>query len=169
MDTLVKTAVATIIIGVTATLVIDIWGYARKPLLGVSAPNYGLVGRWIAHMRHGQFHHAAIARSPPVRGEHLLGWVAHYLIGIVFAAFLIALTGQRWLLVPALAPALIVGILTVAAPFLLMQPGMGMGIAAAGTPQPGTARLHSLLTHTIFGLGLYLGGLLAQKLNVIPL
>jgi hypothetical protein len=44
-----------------------------------------------------------------------------------------------------------------------------MGIAAAGTPQPGTARLHSLLTHTIFGLGLYLGGLLAQKLNVIPL
>lgn len=42
-----------------------------------------------------------------------------------------------------------------AAPFLLMQPGMGAGIAASRTPRPTIARLHSLLTHAIFGLGLY--------------
>jgi hypothetical protein len=50
---------------------------------------------------------------------------------------------------------LIVGIGTVLAPFLLMQPGMGAGIAASRTPHPGTARIHSLVTHAIFGVGLY--------------
>ena len=53
-----------------------------------------------------------------------------------------------------LGPALLVGIGTVAAPFLLMQPGMGAGIAASRTRRPGAARMQSLVTHTIFGLGL---------------
>ena len=36
-----------------------------------------------------------------------------------------------------------------------MQPGMGAGIAASRTPRPAAARVQSLLTHAIFGLGLY--------------
>ena len=36
-----------------------------------------------------------------------------------------------------------------------MQPGMGAGIAASRTPHPAAARFNSLLTHAIFGLGLY--------------
>jgi hypothetical protein len=39
-----------------------------------------------------------------------------------------------------------------------MQPGMGAGVAASRTPRPATARLHSLVTHGIFGLGLYAAG-----------
>ena len=48
-----------------------------------------------------------------------------------------------------------VGIGTVLAPFLLMQPGMGAGIAARRNPRPAVARMHSLVTHAMFGLGLY--------------
>lgn len=40
-----------------------------------------------------------------------------------------------------------------------MQPGMGAGIAASRTPNPRAARLQSLVTHAVFGLGLYLAGL----------
>lgn len=166
METLVRTLVVIVATGIIATAITDLWGYARKPLLGVAAPNYALVGRWIAHMRHGQFHHPAIAKSPPVSGEHLLGWAAHYLIGIAFAALLVGLAGQRWLQTPTLVPALIVGILTVAAPFLLMQPGMGLGIAAANAPQPHIARLHSLITHSVFGVGLYIGALVTRSLYI---
>ena len=167
MDTLVRTLVAIAATGIIATAVTDVWGLARRPLFGVAAPNYALVGRWIAHMRHGQFQHAAIVKSPPVAGERALGWTAHYLIGIAFAALLIAVTGSAWLQTPTLMPALLTGIFTVAAPFLLMQPGMGLGIAASKTPQPHIARLHSLITHAIFGLGLYLGGRLVQQLNIV--
>ena len=59
---------------------------------------------------------------------------------------------------PTIGPALIVGIGSVAAPLLVMQPGMGAGIAASRTPRPAAARLQSLLTHAIFGLGLYAAG-----------
>lgn len=145
-----------IAIGAGATLVTDAWGLARRPLLGIPAPDYGLVGRWFGHMRHGRFRHDAIGKAAPVPGERLIGWTAHYLIGIAFAALLVLLAGPGWLRAPTPAPALLVGITTVAAPFLLMQPGMGAGLAAARTPAPGKARLQSLITHAVFGLGLYL-------------
>ena len=91
-------------------------------------------------------------------GERVVGWTAHYLIGIAFAAVLLALWGLDWARQPTLAPALIVGIGSVAAPFLVMQPGMGAGIAASRTPRPAAARFHSLVTHAIFGFGLYAAG-----------
>jgi hypothetical protein len=71
---------------------------------------------------------------------------------------LLAIWGLDWARQPTIGPALIVGIGSVAAPFLLMQPAMGAGIAASRTPRPAAARLHSLVTHGIFGLGLYAAG-----------
>lgn len=156
--------VCTLITGIGATAVMDAWGIARKPLFGVAPPDYGLVGRWIAHMTRGRFHHESIAKSLPVQGERLIGWAAHYLIGIAFAAVLIGIWGLAWVQHPRIVPALAVGIGTVAAPFLLMQPGMGAGIAASRTPRPAAARLQSLITHAVFGLGLYAAGWVARFL-----
>ena len=158
MDTLIST----ILIGIGATAVTDVWSIARKHLLKIPPPDFAMVGRWIAHMKHRQFVHQAITKSPPVRGEHIIGWTAHYLIGIAFAGLLVAIHGKAWLQQPTLLPALIVGIATVAAPFLLMQPGMGAGIAASRTPNPAKARMHSLITHAVFGVGLYASALLAN-------
>ena len=53
-----------------------------------------------------------------------------------------------------------------AAPFLLMQPGMGAGIAASRTPRPAAARLHSLVMHAMFGLGLYAAGLAISAMRI---
>lgn len=150
--------VVTLVIGLGATAVMDLWGIARASLLGIAAPNYGLVGRWIAHMPRGRFKHDSIAATAPVRGERLIGWTAHYLIGVAFAAVLIGIYGLVWVQRPTIAPALTVGIATVAAPFLLMQPGMGAGIAGSRTPRPAATRLQSLITHAVFGLGLYISG-----------
>jgi hypothetical protein len=157
-----------LIVGVGATLVMDLWGMLRKPLLGVGPPDYGLVGRWLAGCARGRFRHAAIARSPAVPGERLIGWSAHYLIGIAFAALLLLVVGPGWIRSPTLTPALLVGILTVAAPFLLMQPGMGAGVAASRTPRPAAARLQSVVTHAIFGVGLYAAALVARALCAPP-
>jgi hypothetical protein len=46
-----------------------------------------------------------------------------------------------------------------------MQPGMGAGIAASRTPRPVAARMQSLLTHIIFGLGLYASAWILTFLN----
>lgn len=154
--------VATLIIGIGATAVMDCWGLVRSRLLSIPAPDYALVGRWLAHMRRGRFRHDAIAASPAVSGELQIGWAAHYATGIAFASLLIGAWGIEWVERPTIGPALIVGIGTAIAPFLLMQPGMGAGIAARRTPRPCTARLQTLITHTVFGLGLYAAGWVAS-------
>jgi len=154
----------TLATGVVATVAMDLWGLARGRLFGIAPPDYGMVGRWIGHMARGRFRHEAIARAPAVPGERPLGWLFHYATGIAFAALLVAVAGPGWLAQPTLCAALAVGIVTVAAPFLVMQPAMGAGIAAARTPRPGAARLHSLVNHAVFGLGLYAGGLVARFL-----
>lgn len=165
METNMDYASSTLFIGAGATLATDLWAIARRRLLGVPAPDYGLVGRWFAHMARGRFRHERITAAPPVRGEWLIGWTAHYLVGVAFAGVLLAACGLAWVRQPTLAPALALGIVTVAAPFLLMQPGMGAGIAASRTPRPNAARLQSLVTHTIFGLGLYAAGLALNYLS----
>jgi hypothetical protein len=141
--------------GAGATAVMDLWSIARRRLMGVPPPDYGLVGRWLAYMPRGRFRHERIAAAPAIKGERAIGWIAHYGTGIVFASILLGLWGLEWAHRPTLVPALIVGVVTVLAPFLLMQPGMGAGIAASRTPRPAAARMQSLLTHAIFGLGLY--------------
>lgn len=157
--------VCILLTGIGATVVMDSWGLARQPLFGIPAPNYGLLGRWVGHMAHGKFRHDSIAATSPIPGELLLGWTTHYLTGIAFAAILIHIWGLEWLRQPTIAPAMIIGIATVAAPFLLMQPGMGAGMAASRTPNPGAARIQSLITHAVFGFGLYVAGWMSHFLS----
>jgi hypothetical protein len=153
----------TLFIGAFATALTDVWAVLRKRLLGIPAPDFGLVGRWIGHFPRGRFRHDRIGAAAPVRGEKLIGWGAHYLIGASFAALLPLAFGPKWLETPTLVPALAVGIITVAAPFLLMQPGMGAGFFASRTPRPAAARIQNIVTHTIFGLGLYAAALITRR------
>mgnify|MGYP003579096749 CR=1 FL=1 len=78
----------------------------------------------------------------------------------------LALASSSWLLRPSLLPALLYGIGTVVFPLFIMQPSFGLGIAASRTPHPGRARLKSLATHTVFGIGLYLCGIAMSQ--VLP-
>jgi Protein of unknown function (DUF2938) len=149
-----------VLIGIGATIVMDLWTLVRKRVFGVASLDYRMLGRWIGNLPRGQFAHDNIGKAAPVRGELILGWCAHYAIGITFALLLLEFRGLDWARHPTLLPALIVGIGTVIAPFLILQPAMGAGIAASRTPHPNTARLRSVLTHTVFGIGLYLSALL---------
>lgn len=147
--------VHTVTVGVLATGIMDAWGFAREPLVGFPRADYRLIGRWFAYMPRGQFRHAAIRQSPSLPFEHLIGWSVHYAIGISFALLLVTLTGPAWLARPTLGPALLVGLATLAAPLLVMQPAMGAGLAGARLPNPTAARLQSLITHLVYGAGLY--------------
>jgi hypothetical protein len=146
-----------ILIGAGATAFLDFTSVLRARLFSAPPPNYALVGRWLAHAARGRVLHDAIAKSPPVQGEGAIGWTAHYVIGIAFAGALL-IVWPDWASEPTLVPAMVVGIGSVLAPFLIMQPGMGAGLAASRTPDPNEARLRSLVTHALFGAGLYVAG-----------
>ena len=149
-----------VLIGLGAAALMDVWGLVLRRGFGVSMLDYALLGRWIGHLAHGQVTHQRIGSSEPVRGERAIGWAAHYAIGIAFAFVLLVLVGPGWLQAPTLGPALLVGLATILAPWLVMQPGMGAGIAGSRTPSPGATRLRNLGTHTVYGVGLYISAAL---------
>jgi hypothetical protein len=142
-------------IGLGATLFMDLWALSMKRAFNIPLANYCLVGRWFRHMPEGTFMHASIANATQKRFECTAGWIAHYVIGAVYALVLVALVSGNWLARPTLLPALLFGVGTVLVPFLLMHPSFGLGIAASRAPDPTQARLRSLMAHTAFGVGLY--------------
>lgn len=146
----------TTLIGVGATLIMDIWAVLQKLFFKIPSLNYMLVGRWLGHMCKGQFFHNTILQTKSINGETVIGWLAHYAIGIIFSFLLIEITGPEWLKNPTFIPALVVGMISVVAPFFIMQPGFGFGIAGSKTPQPKVTRRRSLVAHVSYGAGLYI-------------
>ncbi len=155
--------VRAVAIGVGATAVMDLWALVLHRLWKIPPSNWGMVGRWLGHFPRGRFVHDNIAAAPAIRCELAIGWLAHYAIGISYAAFLLAIWGLDWARQPTLLPALIVSLVALVAPFFQLQPGMGLGIAGSRTPNPTATRLRSLLNHTVFGLGLYVAALICAR------
>ena len=151
-------------IGIGATLATDLWALALRSALGLRPLDWALVGRWLGHLPRGRFVQPHIAQAESIPGERAIGWLAHYTIGVVFATALLALAGPDWARHPSLLPALGFGVVTVIFPYALLMPGLGAGFAASRTPAPNLMRLRSLLTHAVFGLGLYASALLCARL-----
>jgi hypothetical protein len=151
--------VATLLVGLGATLVMDVWTVFLNRAFAIPLPNYCFIGRWLRHMTRGTFAHPGIAAAAPQPAECPIGWIAHYTIGMVFAFSLVAFATPRWLQSPTLAPAFVFGIVTVVFPLFVMQPAFGLGMAASKAPNPTQARLRSLMNHAVFGIGLYLSAL----------
>lgn len=164
MNNLALSPISAILIGIGATLIADLWALFLKYAFKIAAPNYCLVGRWLRYMPEGTFRHSNIGSSPSKSAECTVGWIAHYMIGIMFTIAFVAFAGKNWLQHPTLIPAILFGIVTVLTPFFIMQPLFGLGVAASKTSNPAQARLRSLVNHAVFGFGLYLFGLLVNRL-----
>jgi hypothetical protein len=148
-----------IFIGIGATLIFDLWGMFLKYAFKIVPSNICLIGRWIRYMPEGIFVHSSIGSAPRKSAECTVGWIVHYITGILFAITFVAFVGNNWLQHPTLLPAILFGVITVLAPLFIMQPAFGLGVASSKASNPVQARLRSLMNHSVFGLGLYFFGL----------
>jgi hypothetical protein len=158
MNAMTIAMISVILTGFGATLSFDLWGVFLKHAFKVPPSNICLVGRWLRYMPGGVFTHANITATPRKSAECAIGWIAHYMIGISFAGVFIVLLGMDWFQRPTLVPAISFGVITILAPFLIMQPSMGFGFASSKAPDTVKARIHSLMNHVAYGFGLYLSG-----------
>ena len=154
--------ISSLVIGIGATAFMDLWAFILKTFFNISGLNYAMVGRWIGHIASGKITHESIGKSPEISGELAIGWTAHYIIGILFAAILLSITGLNWATSPSLLPAVSMGLITVGFPFLFMQPCFGMGFAASKLPNAHIMQIKSLSAHLSFGVGLYIAALLGS-------
>jgi hypothetical protein len=162
MNNLFHFLISSITIGLGATLTFDLWALSLKYAFKITPSNMCLVGRWILYIPEGIVKHSNISSAPQKGAECIVGWLTHYLTGIMFAVIFLVIVGDSWIHIPKLTPALIFGVITVSAPFFIMQPLFGLGFAASKTANPMQARLRSLMNHAMFGFGLYLFGSLAS-------
>lgn len=159
MNTIIKITA----IGIGATLILDIWNYILS-LLNIKSLDYRFVGRWIGNFVNGKFFHNNIMQAPAIHNELFIGWTAHYMIGISFSFLLVFVFGKTWLSQPLIIPAIIIGIVTVIFPLFIMQPALGFGIASSSLPNPIVRISKSIITHIVYGAGLYLSATLVNKI-----
>jgi hypothetical protein len=144
-----------VVIGFGATVLMDLWAVLLWKVFRQTRPNWAPVGRWCWHLKSGTVFHDSIAAAEPYGQEQALGWVFHYAVGILYGVILAGLVGASWFAAPTFLPAWILGIVTVGAGWFLLQPGLGIGIAASKLPNANMVRFLNLVSHTVFALGLY--------------
>lgn len=145
-----------VVIGVLATGFLDVFGIVLNKLFGIPTTEWRFIGRWFARMRYLEFRHVAISKAAPVRGELPIGWFMHYLIGVAFS-----LTYFVWVYViedssPTLLSGTLFGLVTLVAPYLIMQPALGHGFFARKHSKPILMPTLSFLAHLTFGQSLYI-------------
>jgi len=155
-------AIQGVLIGVIATIGMDIWAAIVKYGFRLPTANWAMVGRWFGHMPHGLFVHHPISASTPVPNELTIGWIGHYVTGMVYGLAYLFIIQALLSSSPSLTSAVLFGLVTLVAPWLIMQPAMGAGVFATRTPSPNVMRLVNLSMHTVFGASLYAGWLLIE-------
>ncbi len=146
----------TLVVGIGSTLALDLWVWLLERLAGLEKTNWGAVGRWLTGLPRGQW--ALVPADQPFgKGEQLLGWTFHYLVGLAYAAMLPLFWGSAYLTAPTLLPALVVGVVVSSlAGLMILMPGLGGGFFASKTPKPGVVIVYVVVAHIVFALAQYL-------------
>ena len=88
--------------------------------------------------------HRPIADSAPIPNELVIGWVGHYVTGVVYGLAYLYIVQVLLRTGPSLYSALVFGLITLIAPWFVMRPAMGARVFATKTPRPGLMRIINL-------------------------
>ncbi len=153
-----------VVIGIGGTAAMDLWALLLSAVFALPLPNWGLVGRWFAHLAKGTFFHKDITAAQAVPNETAIGWFSHYAVGIIYAGALIFFAGPDWVSNPTFLPAWILGLVTIGAGWFILQPGMGAGWAASLRPNPMQVRALNIISHSVFAAGMFGTALLMSRM-----
>jgi Protein of unknown function (DUF2938) len=153
-----------IIVGVVATLTLDIWQQIYRVAFGTPITDWAIIGRWAANLPRGQIVNENIGSAPAVPHEHAIGWVVHYLVGIGYAVVYLVLMWFILGIPPSFISAMIFGAISVSVTWFAMEPILGAGVMASKTPNRQAAMIHDFTSHLSFGFGLFLGTVIFRAL-----
>ncbi|QVM82320.1 DUF2938 family protein [Novosphingobium decolorationis] len=141
----------TLVVGLGATVALDVWARQLRGWFGIAGADWGLVGQWLVGLPAGRMVHTSDGFAMPSRGERALGWSFHYLVGLVYAAVYPLVWGEDFLAAPKVGPFALVGFaLSTLAGLCVLTPAMGGGLLASRTPDQGRRIALMLLNHAVF-------------------
>ncbi|NVM66585.1 glucan phosphoethanolaminetransferase (alkaline phosphatase superfamily) [Mucilaginibacter sp. SG538B] len=144
MNIMVKVVIA----GIAGTFATDIWTFLLR-LFGVHSHGLLLVGLWV------KSHLPSVLQGQLAGKELLIGWTAHYLLGISFAFLLIPMYGKKWFRQPTAFSALVLALVTFVISLFIIQPMLNFGIAFSKFRTQPVILLKVLAFHLIYSLGVY--------------
>ena len=155
-----------IIISILAVAAMDVWQRLVHRLGGLPPTNWMMVGRWLLTSvnTHKIFGHQ-LQKITPYPNETMIGWVFHYLIGIVYVIAYIILWKDVGILTPTFLDGLILGVVSVVVPWFFFMPAMGAGVMGCKTQRPVVGCLSALGVHSVFGVAIALLLQLSQQYN----
>jgi len=157
MQLIMEVLIKILMIGVFATVMMDIWATFSNRVLKFPRTNWAMVGRWLGHIPKGKFFHNPVSDSPEIKYENGLGWAFHYFIGIVYATFYVAMVLRGFDGSASLITAWFFGLVTIISPWFILQPALGLGVCAIKAPKPNMVRFQNFAIHSVFGIALYYG------------
>jgi hypothetical protein len=151
---------ASVIIGIVATVIMDILSAVSFKLRLIAPLSPRLIGRWFASVGRGQIVHSDIGQTSAINHERAIAVPVHYAIGVTLALTYLLTCASLGLNPGNPITALVFALCTNIFPWLVMFPSMGFGWFGSHGP-PGTRLfLSSLVSHAFYGVGLWLGAFL---------
>ena len=150
-----------IVAGVLGTSVMDFLNHLFSRTGVLSKIDVRMIGRMSAGWARGRFCYRHPDEMKPVANEMLYGYITHYAIGVGLA--LIYVLGWKFLVGGSASPlwALVYGVATTAASYVLVYPSMGLGVCGRRSPEGIKNPLSSLANHLFYGVGLAIAVALA--------
>lgn len=155
-----STLILGLLMGLSGTILMDFWAILLNRVAQMPLPNWGPVGRWVIYLP--KVFHEDINQIPVKPNEVQIGWAFHYAVGLAYGVIFVLVAGESWLNAPTFIPVWLFALITIAAGWFFLQPGLGLGWALNKTPNPWTGRFWGLVAHTVFGIGMWLAVVFTQ-------
>ncbi|QLG44742.1 DUF2938 family protein [Costertonia aggregata] len=149
-----------VLVGIGATFLTDLWAFLLR-LFDVKSNGLQIIGSWLST----NVLNVPDSATGVLANGWIIGWTAHYIVGITFAIIFLAIVKSQWFQKPTWSKALIYGIVTLVFPLFMVWPTLGFGVAFSKTPIQGTLIIKAIGLHLVYGLGLYLTAFLINKFN----
>lgn len=158
--------IETLFIGFLAILFLNIAAYLFSIAANLPQNNFGLLGRWMDMICHGQFTSPSISNEPAVSHELALGLLGHLFTSFIFTlTYLLFCTIPFFRKISPLISGLLFGLILMVFPLFIEYPAMGIHVFAVQWPYLTFGILRIITCHAFFGIGLGLGRLLLEYIR----
>lgn len=152
-----ETIAFVLVVGIGSTIALDLWGVFTDRIGWMPGTHWPSVGRWLLGIPAGRL----VLNGDDTRSysgaEATVGWLFHYLIGIIYALVFPVVWGAGFIDAPTVLPFVLIGaVASTLAGLTLLMPGMGGGIFARKLPNTGEMIGYILIAHAVFALAEYL-------------
>ncbi|QKP78699.1 DUF2938 family protein [Methyloligella sp. GL2] len=147
----------TLIVGIGSTIALDLWALLLDKFAGFPGTHWGMVGRWLLGIPHGNLVLDTDNETPASMEEWTIGWIFHYLVGLAYAAMLPLFWGIGYIAAPTVFPVFMIGVVVSSlAGLMILMPGLGGGLFARKTPNPALMIAYVIVAHSVFALAQFL-------------